>query len=197
MRNERNLAREEIKQLQTKLDNAIKESNTNRRQKQNLEVHNEQMRKELEQIHLLLLKHVGTNVFFFPSGNLFFPNFYYSRSISFTGQWDIQLADAIQKVETVKDNPCSYFGGSEEHPEINGKDSGIEEYILNDSLMNRHSGEVISDLSTCRASSVEDTLSNVSELSIDIRHDELLRHKLSETQLKLDEMTKTVVVERE
>ena len=90
-----------------------------------------------------------------------------------------------------------YFGGSDEHPDINGKDSGIEEYILNDSLVNRHSGEVMSDISTCRVTSVEDTLSNVSEMSIDIRHDELLRHKISETQLKLDEMTKTVVVERE
>ena len=63
MRNERNIAREEIKQLQTKLDYAVKESNTYRIQKQNLEVHNEQMRKELEQIHLLLLKHVGKEVF--------------------------------------------------------------------------------------------------------------------------------------
>ena len=63
VRNERNLAREEIKQLQTKLDCAIKESNTYHRQRLNLEVHNEQMRKELEQIHLLLLKHVGKNVF--------------------------------------------------------------------------------------------------------------------------------------
>lgn len=59
VRNERNVAREEIKQLQTKLDSAIKESNSYRRQKQNLEIHNEQMRKELEQIHILLLKHVG------------------------------------------------------------------------------------------------------------------------------------------
>lgn len=59
MRNERNIAREEIKLMQTKLDSAIKESNTFRRQKQNLEIHNEQMRKELDQLHILLLKHVG------------------------------------------------------------------------------------------------------------------------------------------
>jgi hypothetical protein len=113
------------------------------------------------------------------------------------GQWDTQLASAIQKVETVKDNPCSYFGSSEEHPELNGKDSGIEEYVLNDCLVNRHSKEILSDhLSPCRTTPMEDTLSNVSEISVDI-HDELLRHRLSETQLKLDEMTKTVVVERE
>ena len=80
---------------------------------------------------------------------------------------------------------------------MNGKDSGIEEYILNDSLVNKLSGEVLNDLPACRTSSAEDTLSNISEISVDIRHDELLRHKLSEAQLKLDEMTKTVVVERE
>lgn len=114
-----------------------------------------------------------------------------------TGQWDTQLADAIQKVETVKDNPCLHSGDFEENPDINRKDSGIEEYILNDSLVSRHSGEIVGDLSTCRATSVEDTLSNISEISIDVHHDELLRHRLSETQLKLDEMTKTVVVERE
>ena len=113
------------------------------------------------------------------------------------GQWDTQLENAIQKVETVKDNPCSYFGVSEEQPEINGKDSGIEEYILNDSLVSRHSGDVMCDVSACRTTPIEDTLSNVSEISVDICQDELLRHKLSETQLKLDEMTKTVIVERE
>lgn len=59
VRNERNVAREEVKRLQTQLNHVMKESNTYRRQKQNLEMHNEQMRKELEQIHVLLLKHVG------------------------------------------------------------------------------------------------------------------------------------------
>lgn len=45
--------------MQTKLDYAIKEGNMYRRQKQVLKAHNEQMCKELEQIHILLLKHVG------------------------------------------------------------------------------------------------------------------------------------------
>lgn len=117
--------------------------------------------------------------------------------ILLVGQWDTQLVNAIQKVETVKDNPCSYSGPPEKHLEMNGKDSGIEEYILNDSLVNRHSTDDLNDISTCRTTPMEDTLSNISEISVDICHDELLRHKLSETQLKLDEMTKTVLVERE
>ncbi len=60
VRNERNNAREEIKKLRSRLDSALNEGNAYRRQKQSLELHNEQMRKELEQIHVLFLKHVGT-----------------------------------------------------------------------------------------------------------------------------------------
>lgn len=47
------------------------------------------------------------------------------------------------------------------------------------------------------ASIIEDTLSIVSEVGGDVCRDELLKHKISELQLKLDETTKTVSVERE
>lgn len=79
---------------------------------------------------------------------------------------------------------------------MTGKDSGIEEYILNDGSVNRHAVEMLNESSTPK-NNLEDTLSNVSDISGDTCHDELLRHRLSEVQLKLDEMTKTVGVERE
>lgn len=118
-------------------------------------------------------------------------------SVSFVGQWDTQLLEAVQKVEPPQENSFSFFSLPDDNPDGNGKDSGIEEYVLNDGPVNKHAIEILSDVSLSRSNAVEDTLSNVSEISADICHDELLRHKLSEVQLKLDEMTKTVAVERE
>lgn len=77
VRNERNKAREESKMLRSKLDSALKDVGTYRREKLELESHNEQMRKELERIHLLLLKHAG--------------------------QWDNQLLEALDNAESDRD----------------------------------------------------------------------------------------------
>lgn len=74
VRNERNRARDEAKLLRSKLDSALKDAATYKREKQDLESHNEQMRKELERIHLLLLKHAG--------------------------QWDNQLLEALDTGES-------------------------------------------------------------------------------------------------
>lgn len=59
MRNERNKAREEIKSQQSKVDAALKEVSSIQREKQELESQNEHMKKELEKIHALLVKHAG------------------------------------------------------------------------------------------------------------------------------------------
>jgi coiled-coil domain-containing protein 102A len=59
VRNERNKAREEGKVLRSKLESSLKEVNTYRREKQEIEGHNEELRKELERIHLLLLEHAN------------------------------------------------------------------------------------------------------------------------------------------
>lgn len=59
VRNERNKAREECKQLRSKVETLFKESNSHKRDKEELEIQNEQLKKEIERIHILLLKHAG------------------------------------------------------------------------------------------------------------------------------------------
>lgn len=59
MRNERNKAREEAKLLKENLDHVMKENGSIKREKQNLEQQNECLRKELEKVNLILLKHAG------------------------------------------------------------------------------------------------------------------------------------------
>ncbi|XP_065162132.1 coiled-coil domain-containing protein 102A-like isoform X2 [Atheta coriaria] len=59
VRNERNKARDESKQLRTKLDMALKDSNIYKKEKQDVELQNDHLKKEIEKIHILLLKHAG------------------------------------------------------------------------------------------------------------------------------------------
>lgn len=59
MRNERNKARDEAKQLRTSLEAAIKESNSYKREKNELELQINQLKKEMEKVHLLMMKHAG------------------------------------------------------------------------------------------------------------------------------------------
>ncbi|RZF32389.1 hypothetical protein LSTR_LSTR001853 [Laodelphax striatellus] len=124
VRNERNKAREEAKLLRTQLDNSMKDVNTYKREKQELEVQNEQMRKELEKIHLLLLKHAG--------------------------QWDHQLLEALESVEAdvEKDVQASVesisSGIAEEDKTSVEKDSGIEEYVLQGAVP-KHAVELDAD----------------------------------------------------
>lgn len=59
VRNERNLARDEAKQLRVNLEAAVKESSAYKREKNELEVQIGQLKKEMEKVHLMLIKHAG------------------------------------------------------------------------------------------------------------------------------------------
>lgn len=59
VRNERNMARDEAKQLRSNLEAAIKESNSYKREKNELEIQISQLKKEMEKIHMMLMKHAG------------------------------------------------------------------------------------------------------------------------------------------
>ncbi|XP_076662889.1 coiled-coil domain-containing protein 102A isoform X3 [Andrena cerasifolii] len=59
VRNERNMAREEAKMLRAKLEIAVKDANGYKHECQELELQNEQLKKEMEKIHMVLLKHAG------------------------------------------------------------------------------------------------------------------------------------------
>lgn len=59
VRTERNHAREEIKALRSKLEFAIKDTNTLKYEYQELESQNEHLKKEIDKIHTILLKYAG------------------------------------------------------------------------------------------------------------------------------------------
>lgn len=59
VRNERNKAREESKQLRASLEQSLKESNSYKREKNELEQQIQQLKKEMEKIHNCLMDHAG------------------------------------------------------------------------------------------------------------------------------------------
>ncbi|CRK92717.1 CLUMA_CG006313, isoform B [Clunio marinus] len=59
VRNERNQAREEAKQLRSQLESAVKESHSFKKEKNELEIQISQLKKEMEKVHLSLMKHAG------------------------------------------------------------------------------------------------------------------------------------------
>lgn len=59
MRNERNIARDEIKQLKINLEASLKESNSYIREKNELELQILRLKKEMEKIHNCLMNHAG------------------------------------------------------------------------------------------------------------------------------------------
>lgn len=59
VRNERNKAREENKQLRSNLEMAMKEANSYKREKNDLEIQISQLKKEMEKVHSLMMKHAG------------------------------------------------------------------------------------------------------------------------------------------
>lgn len=59
VRTERNKARDEAKQLRSTLDTALKEANAYKREKVELEQQIGQLKKEMEKVHMLMMKHAG------------------------------------------------------------------------------------------------------------------------------------------
>lgn len=199
VRNERNKAREEAKLLRSKLDSALKDACTYKREKLELESHNEQMRKELERIHLLLLKHAG--------------------------QWDHQLLEALDTAESDRDTSLLPEREEDAHnsdvDRIPEKDSGIDDGsqaapsagrsldtdsetlctststvvcggVHGDSWTSENCEDMLSSLTTTISASV--TTPTATQQNTDV---EMLYQRLQMLQLRLDETTKTLQVERE
>ncbi|CAH1169744.1 unnamed protein product [Phaedon cochleariae] len=179
VRNERNKAREECKQLRTKLESLLKDGSTSKRDKEDLELQNDQLKKEIERIHILLLKHAG--------------------------QFDSQILEALG------DDPLKEFGFSSESPvkeRENGVSSShsnpecdstavvqsvdsdnIEEYVLQ--------GAVPRYLKESERR-VDSEPTNGVEKSSDREYDEeCFLQKLSMVELRLEETTKILQVERD
>jgi coiled-coil domain-containing protein 102 len=193
VRNERNKAREEAKQLRSKLDVALKDTNSYKREKQDLDVQNEQLKKEIEKIHLLLLKHAGQfdSQIFEALGDDPLKDF------NFTMSHESPVKSSINNhngVTTTLEECCDSTTASLLDLD---KDSCIEEYILQGAVP-RHGVEHRDSLER-RSSDTVNGFDNKSDktLSKEDYDEEFFLQKLSMQQLRLEELTKTLQVERE
>lgn len=135
VRNERNKAREESKMMRTKLESALKESNAVKREKLELEAQNDQLKKEMERIHLLLLKHAG--------------------------QWDHELLEALESEDPEHDvSSKTADGGSavgssslQNAAEVAVNSVSTDLFKLNESLQSRpereHGDSLVIDKDSC------------------------------------------------
>ncbi|XP_074032639.1 coiled-coil domain-containing protein 102A isoform X1 [Leptinotarsa decemlineata] len=182
VRNERNKAREESKQLRTKLETVLKETNTSKREKEELETQNDQLKKEMERIHILLLKHAE--------------------------QFDSQILEALGE------DPLKEFGfsmsspvgerengvsSSHSNPECDStavQDSDcsvIEEYVLQGAVPRFFKdGDKRDEGSTGEKATTSEKACD----RVDYEEEYVLQ-KLSMLQLRLEEATKTLQVERD
>ncbi|PNF27632.1 Coiled-coil domain-containing protein 102A [Cryptotermes secundus] len=135
VRNERNKAREESKMLRTKLESAFKEINAVKREKLEVEAQNDQLKKEMERIHLLLLKHAG--------------------------QWDHELLEALESEDPEHDVSSktvdigSAVGSSslQNVTELAANSLSADLFDLNESLQSRpereHGDPLVIDKDSC------------------------------------------------
>lgn len=179
VRNERNKAREECKQMRAKLEAVLKETNSCRRDKEELEQQNDQLKKEIEKIHILLLKHAG--------------------------QLDSQILEALGE-DPLKDFVFSNnspmkerengITSSQSNPECDSTveqnlDSSVfEEYILQGAVPRYKEVDKKVDCAEPEAAN------GIEKLCNDYDEDYILQ-KLSMLQLRLEEATKTLQIERE
>ncbi|XP_055913896.1 coiled-coil domain-containing protein 102A isoform X2 [Eupeodes corollae] len=176
VRNERNKAREEAKQLRANLDIAMKESNSYKREKNDLEMQITQLKKEMEKVHMLMMKHAGQ---FHKEG----------------------IDNSDEPERDGRDNNCSPDISSDGLKKVNSedglvtkaisndiKDVDIEEYVLQ--------GAVPKNLNELLEETAEEKRL-IQQLSKDDFDEEYLLQKISMLQLRLDEAQKTIQVERE
>lgn len=187
VRNERNKAREEGKQLRTKLDCIIKDANIYKREKQELEIQNDQLKKEMEKIHILLLKHAGqfdSQIFEALGTDI-------GQELSFDNPSSTHLHfEANNAITSTQFNTeCDSTAMSDRDCE---RDTSAEEYILHGAVP-KHAVENIeaTDYPETRSEKIS------SPINKDDIDEEYVMQKLSMLQLRLEEATKTIQAERE
>lgn len=180
VRNERNKARDEAKQLRSCLEAAVKESNSYKKEKNDLELQITQLKREMEKIHMLMMKHAG--------------------------QFD--KSDGPDELERDNRDNCSPDISSDGLKNVNSedgliikttaehtdaKDIDIEEYVLQGAVP-KHGIETYKDKEDER-SAEEHRL--IQQLSKDEFDEEYLLQKISMLQIRLDEAQKTIQIERD
>lgn len=161
--------------MSLKLDAAMKEAHSLKREKNDLEVQITQLKKEMEKVHTLMMKHAG----------------------------QFHRADTNEDAEANgRDANCSPDISSDGLKNVNSedglvtklpndvKDLDIEEFALK-GAMPKH----LSDLDEAEAVAEEKRL--IQQLSKDDFDEDYLLQKISMLQLRLDEAQKTLQAERE
>ncbi|XP_017759670.1 PREDICTED: coiled-coil domain-containing protein 102A [Eufriesea mexicana] len=209
VRNERNLAREEAKTLRAKLEIAVKDANSYKHECQELELQNLQLKKEMEKIHMVLLKHAGQ----------------FDQQIFTVLESDPQLRNTLGIDELLK-----FYNNVEQSESVNSQkdlltckasldesnvclgnhsilpDRDIEEYVLQGAVP-KHAVELYKESSlnsldkdiarlVADSSSTEDSIEK-KHSSLQTCTHESYTQKILLLQHKLDEATKTISTERE
>ncbi|XP_072767230.1 coiled-coil domain-containing protein 102B [Anoplolepis gracilipes] len=208
VRNERNAARDEAKALRAKLEIAIKDANTFKHDSQELELQNEQLKKEMEKIHMILLKHAGQfdqQIFtILESDPQLRATFGLDEQLEFYS--NIQPSDTLNtqrnilSCKTLHEASDVASGGHNILPERD-----IEEYVLQGAVP-KHAVELYKE---SPSNSLDKNITKLvdnnhkkealekQQLSLDVYDKESLTQKMSTLQIKLEEATKTISVERE
>ncbi|XP_014611018.1 PREDICTED: coiled-coil domain-containing protein 102A isoform X1 [Polistes canadensis] len=206
VRNERNMAREEAKALRAKLEIAMKDANTYKHESQELEMKNEQLKNEIEKIHMLLLKHAG----------------HFNQQIFSVLESDSQLRSTlgIDELLDFYNNVEQQEKGSQkealscqrsfEESNVNMSihtalpDRDIEEYVLQGAVP-KHAVELYKegslstldrDIAQLAVESSVESKAEKRQSSIEMYNEEVLAQKLSMLQLRLDEATQTIYDEK-
>lgn len=204
VRNERNEAREEIKSLKAKLEIAIKDANTFKYESQELEVQNEQLKKEMEKIHMILLKHAGQfdqQIFIMlESDPQLRSTFGLDDQLEFYNNVESNDALNAQKLSCETSREASNVA-SGSHNLLPERD--IEEYVLQGAVP-KHAVELYKDIPVGKNNTklvvdhnIRNDVLEKQQSPLDIYTEECLTEKMSMLQLKLEEATKTISVERE
>ncbi|KAH1008753.1 hypothetical protein HUJ05_009281 [Dendroctonus ponderosae] len=197
VRNERNKAREECKQLRTKLETSVKEASGHKRDKDEVEAQNDQLKREIEKIHLLLLKHAGQ-----------------FDSQIFEALGEDPLKDfAFSNGSPVKEAPCKELKGitspsrdllidrerqngvssSQSNPECDSTGPLEAEINGRTSDSNLRLDDEVESL----RGAVPKKLCDLGAKSLAIMDEENALQQISMLQLKLEEASKTITIERE
>ncbi|XP_050452506.1 coiled-coil domain-containing protein 102A [Cataglyphis hispanica] len=208
VRNERNTARDEAKALRAKLEIAVKDANNFKHESQELELQNDQLKKEIEKIHMILLKHAGQfdrQIFtILESDPQLRATFGLDEQLEFYSNVESSDALNIQRdrlsCKTLREVSDVALGGCDILPERD-----IEEYVLQGAVP-KHAVELYKESSNnsldktiaklVDSNAKKDTLEK-QQLSLDMYNKESVTQKMSTLQLKLEEATKTISVERE
>ncbi|XP_076622313.1 coiled-coil domain-containing protein 102A isoform X2 [Colletes latitarsis] len=171
IRNERNMAREEAKMLRAKLEIAVKDANGYKHECQELELQNEQLKKEMEKVHTILLKHAGQ----------------FDQQIFTVLESDPQLRNTLGSHNILPDRDIEEYvlqGAVPKHRVELYKENSINS-------LDKDIARLVTD-----ASSVEDNVEK-HQSSSQTCNDEFSAQKMLALQHKLDEATKIISTERE